>query len=85
LIIAQKYGDRRQEIVVIGANMDKALISRKFDECLVSDEEFEQGPDAWIEYEDRWGDWDEEDDDAEEEKEGEDEDEKEGKEEDGDD
>jgi hypothetical protein len=31
------YGDRRQEIVFIGAAMDEAAIRRRLDACLVSD------------------------------------------------
>lgn len=42
-----KYGDRRQELVFIGIDMDKNLISTGLDNCLVSDEEFEKGEDFW--------------------------------------
>ena len=33
------YGDRRQEIVFIGANMDEAAISRQLDSALLTDAE----------------------------------------------
>ncbi len=35
------YGDRRQEIVFIGSEMDKAAIRRRLDACLVGDVEAE--------------------------------------------
>jgi G3E family GTPase len=34
-----KYGDRRQEIVIIGVNMDQEAISAALDEALFTDEE----------------------------------------------
>lgn len=41
------YGDRRQELVLIGNTMDEAAIRGKLDEAIVTDEEFELGPDVW--------------------------------------
>jgi G3E family GTPase len=42
------YGDRRQEIVFIGANMDEAAIRRSLDACLVGDANAKQMPiKAW--------------------------------------
>ena len=35
----EPYGDRRQEIVFIGINMQKEIISKKLDEALMNDEE----------------------------------------------
>ena len=34
-----EYGDRRQEIVIIGINMNQAAIIERLDECLLTDEE----------------------------------------------
>ena len=45
----QKYGDRRQEIVLIGKHTAKneKNISKVLDECLLTDEEFALGPSKW--------------------------------------
>lgn len=52
------YGDRRQEIVMIGASMDEQELRREFDRCLLTDEELAAGPRAWRRLPDpfpRWG------------------------------
>lgn len=45
-------GDARQELVLIGIGMDEATLRRMLDDCLLTDEEMEQGPQAWQEYHD---------------------------------
>ena len=40
------YGDRRQEIVVIGVGLDKEALCRGFDACLLSEEEL-RNPEGW--------------------------------------
>ena len=45
------YGDRGQQLVLIGIEMDRARLEEMLDMCLLTDEEFELGPDAWAEYE----------------------------------
>lgn len=42
-----KYGNRRQEIVFIGRNMQETEIRGALDEILVIEEEFSQGPSLW--------------------------------------
>jgi len=54
------YGDRRQEIVMIGIKMNKEEMKKRFDECLLTDEEYKEGHEKWTKLSDNWGDWDEE-------------------------
>lgn len=51
------HGDRRQEIVLIGQNMDRAALTRGFDACLVSDLQFGFGPKAWTKLPDPFPSW----------------------------
>ncbi|MEL6898161.1 MAG: GTP-binding protein, partial [Planctomycetota bacterium] len=46
------YGDRHQELVFIGHEMDQARITQTLDACLLTDDEFAQGPEAWANFED---------------------------------
>jgi len=48
----EPYGDRRQEIVIIGMNMDKEGLTKMLDTCLLTDEEMQLGPDEWAKYPD---------------------------------
>jgi G3E family GTPase len=41
------YGDRRQELVFIGIEMDRIVIESRLEECLLTDEEIAEGPTAW--------------------------------------
>ncbi len=41
------YGDRRQELVFIGREMDESAIRDILESCLVTDLEFVQGPEFW--------------------------------------
>ena len=65
----EPWGDRRQEIVIIGMDLDRATITAHLDVCLLDDSELAAGPDAWQHYPDPFGDWldmDDDDDDDEE-------------------
>ena len=53
------WGDRRQEIVVIGQNIDREAITKKFDDCLLTDKEMELGPEVWMEFHDPFHEWQE--------------------------
>lgn len=41
-------GDARQELVLIGIEMDEAALRARFDACLLSDKEMAQGPTVWV-------------------------------------
>lgn len=41
------YGDRRQEIVIIGIQMDQAATRKRLDDCLMTEAEIGEGPHNW--------------------------------------
>lgn len=45
-------GDARQELVLIGIDMEEPLLRTKLDDCLLTDEEMEKGPLSWLEFND---------------------------------
>ena len=47
-----EHGDRHQELVIIGQDLDQKRVEKILDTCLLADQEFEAGPDAWSELED---------------------------------
>jgi G3E family GTPase len=51
------YGDRRQELVFIGMQMNQAEIRAKLDACLLTDHEMTQGEAVWRTYADPFPDW----------------------------
>jgi len=58
----EPFGDRQQELVLIGINMDKAALSAAFDRCLLTDEEMLMGlmgldMPAWKVFTDPFPDW----------------------------
>lgn len=50
--ISGPHGDRHQELVFIGHGMDQSRITEELDQCLLTDLELGQGPDAWASFED---------------------------------
>jgi len=51
------WGDRRQEIVLIGAGMDRAALTARFDRALLTRFEMERGPDGWKKLPDPFPHW----------------------------
>jgi len=51
------YGDRRQELVFIGMEMDEAIIRNKLDSCLLNDEEMVLGAEEWCGFDDPFPAW----------------------------
>jgi G3E family GTPase len=52
------HGDRRQEIVIIGRELDRATLVRKIDACLLTDDEFTAGENSWRSLADPFPAWD---------------------------
>ena len=51
------YGDRRQEIVFIGQELDEASARSALDACLLSERELALGPDVWKQFPDPFPQW----------------------------
>ena len=61
-----QYGDRRQELVVIGQALDAAALTTALDAALLTADEMSLGPDAWADWPDPFPAWeDPQDDDGE--------------------
>ena len=41
------WGDRRQELVIIGQDLDQAALTAKLDACRLTDAEMKLGPECW--------------------------------------
>jgi G3E family GTPase len=53
----EPYGDRMQELVFIGIDVERAEIEARLNAALLTDEEFAQGPAAWKQLPDPFGVW----------------------------
>jgi G3E family GTPase len=53
----QPYGDRRQELVFIGAGMDRLAIEQRLNECLLDDVEMRLGQVGWESFADPFSIW----------------------------
>jgi G3E family GTPase len=54
---AEPWGDCRQELVFIGQNVDADKVRRELDDCLLTNAELAEGPDAWRNYKDDFPQW----------------------------
>ncbi len=54
----EPYGDREQSLVFIGIGIDKAVLRSKLEECLLTDDEYQAGPEMWAQYPDPIHAWD---------------------------
>ena len=50
-------GDARQELVLIGIDMDEVVLRRRLHACLLNDVEMAAGPQAWGDYPDSFPAW----------------------------
>jgi G3E family GTPase len=55
-----EIGDRRQEIVLIGINMDRLKLTDAFNKCLLTDKEMALGVEGWQKFTDPFDYWDDE-------------------------
>jgi len=53
----QNVGDARQELVLIGIDMDEPALRQRLDACLLTDAEMAEGPQAWTHYDDPFPAW----------------------------
>ncbi|MDC7719069.1 zinc metallochaperone GTPase ZigA [Vogesella sp. DC21W] len=54
---AEPWGDRQQELVIIGMGMDQAALTAAFDACLLTEAELAAGPAAWASLPDPFPQW----------------------------
>ena len=57
LLMQKPYGDRRQELVIIGQHLDQAGLTAQFDACLLTDAEMAAGPGGWAGLTDPFDSW----------------------------
>ena len=50
LFLLIEFCDVRQELVFIGIDVDRHLLTQRLDSCLLTDIELDAGPDSWIKY-----------------------------------
>ena len=51
-MVDDQYGDRQQELVFIGQNLDQAHVTRVLNKCQLTDEEYALGPASWEHFQD---------------------------------
>jgi G3E family GTPase len=53
----EPFGDRRQELVIIGQNLSQLKVTMALDDCLLTDAELNLGSEAWVEFSDPFSPW----------------------------
>ncbi|ELP3325768.1 zinc metallochaperone GTPase ZigA [Vibrio alginolyticus] len=53
----EPYGDMRQELVFIGQGLEQEKLIARLNECLLTEDEIEQGLDYWLSLEDPFPEW----------------------------
>ena len=53
----ESVGDARQEVVLIGQEMDESALRASFDACLLTDDEMAMGPNVWTTWHNPFPDW----------------------------
>ncbi len=53
----EPFGDRRQELVLIGVDLDRDGMQRRLDACLLTDAEMALGPSGWTSFSDPFPSW----------------------------
>ncbi|MDK9783676.1 zinc metallochaperone GTPase ZigA [Vibrio sp. B172a] len=53
----EPYGDMRQELVFIGQGLEREKLIARLNECLLTEDEMEQGLDYWLSLEDPFPEW----------------------------
>jgi len=56
-LVTGEHGDRRQELVFIGCDMDEATLRNQLDACLLTDREYTSGQTAWSRLPDPFPKW----------------------------
>jgi hypothetical protein len=56
----EPWGDRRQELVFIGAALDEEVLRARLDAALLSPDEFQDGPIRWQTFNDPFPVWSDE-------------------------
>ncbi len=51
------WGDRRQELILVGQDLDAPATRKALDECLLTESEMKSGPSSWSKLEDPFGCW----------------------------
>lgn len=51
------WGDRRQELVIIGVGLNRLALTQELDKCLLTNLEINEGPQVWSRYEDPFPAW----------------------------